>query len=55
VLYDYAKAEKMKLGDRPWMLEALSRTWEEQEAERKRVRDRVESIEREIGAVEEGI
>jgi len=52
VLYDYAKGEKLKLGDRPWMFEALTRTWEEQEGERKRVWGRVEWVEREIAAVE---
>jgi len=55
VLYDYAKGEKLKLGDRPWMFEALSRTWEEQEVQSRRVEERVKWVEREIVAVEGAI
>ena len=53
MLYDYAKGEKLKLGDRPWMFEALARTWEEQQGERKRVGERVDWVEGEIRGVEE--
>ena len=52
MLYDYAKGEKLKLGDRAWILEALSKTWEEQEGQMRRMGERAEWVEGEIRAVE---
>lgn len=50
VVYDY-KAGK-KVGIRPFMMDAFKETWEEQEAEKKRVERRIEELEGVLRGIE---
>lgn len=51
VVYDYRKGKKTAI--RPFMMDAFRQTWEEQEAERKRVEGRIMDVEWAVRRVEQ--